>query len=84
MCYHEQLKVIGAYNAGLVSKKKKPWARDSVDFISVIEDFSSIPAQVSLWGVEVKTRCTLNTSNAEADFVYDSDRGKMYQSVMKM
>ena len=58
--------VHGAYTAGLAAKKSAVYAKDSIDFIVMVnddQDYSESP--VKAWGFECKGRVTANTAAAE-------------------
>jgi len=59
---------LGAYTAGLAARKNAIHARDSIDFILSVEmeDGSVVP-----WGVEIKSRLTLPTTNKEINLAYE-------------
>ena len=60
----EGFNVLGGYTAGLVSRKEKPWAKDSVDFIATV---STTLDEVEAWPIEIKSRVKLNTAIAEME-----------------
>jgi hypothetical protein len=69
---YRDIQVRGAYAAGLAAKKGSPWAKDSIDFILVVDDGLD---DVSTWGFEAKGRVTANTAaDEEADLLYSFDR----------
>ena len=57
--------VLGAYTAGLVAKKEKVWAKDSVDFLATI---STPMGFVEAWRIETKSHVKTTTANAEKEF----------------
>ena len=65
-----------AFTAGLVEKKNCPWAKDSVDFLMLVEDDLFQDDEVEVWGVEIKSRVTVNTATEEEDHMMNLDRPK--------
>ena len=60
------LEVKGAYTAGLAAKKGAVHAKDSIDFVLVVKDPSSIvPEELKAWGFEAKGRVTSRTAAVE-------------------
>ena len=67
----------------------EPWARDSVDFIAVVDDVMDLLNNeqnddgdvLSLWGVEVKTRYTPNACNEEMMHMQNLGRDKHVHSI---
>ncbi len=57
-------KVLGVYTAGLAAKKNAEYAKDSIDFIVVVELADS---STQTWGFEAKGRVTTTTADEEQE-----------------
>ncbi len=66
-------RVISLHAAGLVAKKDHPWAKDSIDFIAVMQNSEF---DVELWGIEIKSRQTSRTINLEKEHLNGLQRRK--------
>ena len=62
-----EIKVLSLHKVGLVAKKNKPWAKDSIDFLAIVHDSSD--GDVELWGVEIKSRQTNATVTKEREYM---------------
>ena len=62
------LKINGAYSAGLVEKQDSPWAKDSIDFVLTVS-FRGMEGGHHAWGVEIKSRVNAKTAADEEEFV---------------
>ena len=43
--------VLSAYATGIVAKKQRPWAKDSIDYIGIFQ----AEEYVEVWAVEIKS-----------------------------
>ena len=69
-------KVLSLHSAGLVGKKRSPWAKDSIDFIAVIRNENSPMLDIELWGIEIKSRQSSTTMNTEYEHLRQLRRSK--------
>ena len=58
-------KVLGYYTTGIVEKKDKPFVKDSIDFLVLVE---LEDGSLNCWGGEVKTRTRNATKNQEVAY----------------
>ena len=64
------LKLNGAYTAGLAAKKGAEYAKDSIDFVLVVNDpLATDPRELKCWGFEAKGRVTARTAAAEEESI---------------
>ena len=76
------INIYAAYTAGLVAKKGQPWAKDSIDFLALVgEEGDDAPHDgqynnVSVWGVEIKSRLTTATITNEEEYLLNLNREK--------
>ena len=75
---HYYSKVRSAFTAGLVEKVNEPWAKDSIDFLILVQDISidDDDDNEEMWGVEIKTRVTTKSAATEDEHLLATDREK--------
>lgn len=62
----DYLKIKGAYSAGLAAKRGSVYAKDSIDFLVIVDDPDNLYYEP--WGFECKGRTTSDTAADEEDF----------------
>ena len=72
------MKIVSLHKVGLVGRKDKPWAKDSIDFIALVCDENK---DTHLWGVEIKSRQKLSTITEEKENMKKLRRHK-YEKIM--
>lgn len=70
-------RVVALHKVGLVGKKGARWAKDSLDFLGFICKNGDLDS-LELVGIEIKSRQSSSTVNAENDNVDRVRRGKKY------
>jgi len=69
----------GAYAAGLVAKKDRLYAKDSIDFLAGVQ--CNGQENHEIWGVEIKARVTIKTMQEEEDWMVKTGRRHSYLRV---
>ena len=75
--FNFRFEVISLHKTGLVAKKNKPWAKDSIDLLAFVknEEYDNL----ELWGIEIKSRVTANTVTTEREYMRRTRRRKYEQ-----
>ena len=60
------LRILSFHSAGLVAKKDALWAKDSIDYLCVVQR----NGVAEVWGVEIKSRLTQVSVSREREQMY--------------